>query len=84
VLPVATVPDAYEIPVCNPAETAALNATPFNVILVQAYAVVLWFTMTANEIERLSKELSVGIPVTLRVIAPDGLVQIATLPPPVL
>jgi len=40
--------------------------------------------MTANEIARLSKELSVGIFVTLRVIAPDGLVQIATLPPPVL
>ena len=38
--------------------------------------------MTANEIARLSKELSVGILVTFRVIAPDGLVQIATLPPP--
>lgn len=58
--------------------------TPLRFIVVQAYPVAVWIATTVKLIVRLSKELSVGIPVTLRVIAPVGFVQIATLPPPVL
>ena len=65
-----------------PAQRIVLE-TPFKFTAVQVLAVPVWVTITENEMLWLSKVLSVGISVTLRVISADGLVQMATLPPPV-
>ena len=80
----AVFPPLVIAPLKEPPDHLIVLDTPFKVIAVQLPAVPVWVTITENCNLLLSKELSIGIPLTFNVISPDGFVVIPIFPEPVL